>query len=169
MDDSRRIVDADVLVQDGRIKRVGKLDGGKVGKKPALLDCTGLVVLPGLILLRPQTSNAFLPRPCIEFEPFPVHLEMLPFMLQRRERSNARRELGLEILTMQWQVFYLSLDLFDLLLPILQDEQLLQFRLHARMLWAEGSGVNCRRVEKKQRSPDHRRKERGGLEKRPFC
>ena len=49
MDDSRRIVDADVLVQDGRIKSVGKLDGGKVGKKPALLDCTGLVVLPGLI------------------------------------------------------------------------------------------------------------------------
>src|SRR5438874_4363067 len=49
MDDSRRIVDADVLVQDGRIKRVGKLDGGKVGKKPALLDCTGLVVLPGLV------------------------------------------------------------------------------------------------------------------------
>ena len=79
-------------------------------------------------------------------------------MLQRRESSNASRELGLEILTMQWQVFYLSLDLFDLLLPILQDEQLLQFRLHARMLWAEGSVVNCRRVEKKQRSPDHRRK-----------
>src|SRR6266480_1844868 len=49
MDNSRRIVDADVLVQDGRIKSVGKLDGGKVGKKPALLDCTGLVVLPGIV------------------------------------------------------------------------------------------------------------------------
>src|SRR6266516_993372 len=49
MDNSRRIVDADVLVQDGRIKSVGKLDGGKVGKTPTLLDCTGLVVLPGLI------------------------------------------------------------------------------------------------------------------------
>src|SRR5947208_16488128 len=49
MDDSRRIVDADVLVQDGRIKSGGKLDGGKGGNKPALLDCTGLVVLPGLI------------------------------------------------------------------------------------------------------------------------
>src|SRR6266480_1123178 len=49
MDNSRRIVDADVLVQDGRIKSVGKLDGGKVGKKPALLDCTGLIILPGLV------------------------------------------------------------------------------------------------------------------------
>src|SRR5439155_76947 len=49
MDNSGRIVDGDVLVQDARIKSVGKLDGGKVGKKPALLDCTGLVVLPGLI------------------------------------------------------------------------------------------------------------------------
>ncbi|MEY2559408.1 MAG: hypothetical protein QOE34_2833, partial [Verrucomicrobiota bacterium] len=30
--------------------------------------------------------------------------------------------------------FYLRLDLLDLLLPVLKDEQLLQFRLHARML-----------------------------------
>jgi hypothetical protein len=32
--------------------------------------------------------------------------------------------------------------LFDFLLPILKDEQLLQFRLHARMLWAERKAVN---------------------------
>src|SRR5881396_3638658 len=50
MDGSRRILDADVLVENGRIKSVGKLERGKVGtNKPALLDCTGLVVLPGLI------------------------------------------------------------------------------------------------------------------------
>jgi hypothetical protein len=40
------------------------------------------------------------------------------------------------------QAFYLGLDLFDFLLPILKDEQQLQFRLHARMLWAERRAVN---------------------------
>jgi hypothetical protein len=34
------------------------------------------------------------------------------------------------------------LDLPDLLLPILKDEQLLQLRLHARMLWADARPVN---------------------------
>jgi hypothetical protein len=50
--------------------------------------------------------------------------------------------LRLEILTLERQVSYLRLDLLDLLLPVLKDEQLLQFRLHARMLWAERSAVN---------------------------
>src|SRR3989440_4016059 len=50
MDPSRRILEADVLVEQGRIKSVGRLERWKVGKKrPVILDCTGLIVLPGLI------------------------------------------------------------------------------------------------------------------------
>ena len=50
MDASRRVLDADVLVEDGRITSVGKLDSRKVAtKQPSTLDCTGLVILPGLI------------------------------------------------------------------------------------------------------------------------
>jgi len=50
MDASRRILNADVLVEDGRIKKVGRLDGRTAGRsKPTVIDCNGLVVLPGLI------------------------------------------------------------------------------------------------------------------------
>src|SRR5881396_2216109 len=50
MDGSRRILDADVLVENGRIKSVGKLERGKVGtNKATILDCSGLIILPGLI------------------------------------------------------------------------------------------------------------------------
>src|SRR5712664_1271192 len=50
MDASRRVMDADVLVEDGRIKRVGRSDGRTAGRsKPTVIDCKGLVVLPGLV------------------------------------------------------------------------------------------------------------------------
>src|SRR6266853_6225145 len=50
MDGSRRVLGADVLVEDGRIKKVGRLGGSAVGRsKPAVIDCKGLVVLPGLV------------------------------------------------------------------------------------------------------------------------
>src|SRR6266576_360846 len=50
MDASRHILDADVLVENGRIKSVGKSERGKVGtNKATILDCSGLVILPGLI------------------------------------------------------------------------------------------------------------------------
>ncbi len=50
MDGSRRVLDADVLVEDGRIKKVGRLGGSAVGRsKPSVIDCNGLVVLPGLV------------------------------------------------------------------------------------------------------------------------
>jgi hypothetical protein len=42
--------------------------------------------------------------------------------------------------------FYLGLNLPDLLLPILKDQQLLQLRLHARMLWADRTIVNRSRL-----------------------
>ena len=48
MDGARRILDADVLVEDGYIKAVGRDRREGRAKTPAI-DCTGLVVLPGLI------------------------------------------------------------------------------------------------------------------------
>ena len=47
MDPQRRILDADVTVQDGTIRAVGRSGGRADGK--AVLDCSGLVILPGLI------------------------------------------------------------------------------------------------------------------------
>lgn len=44
MDSTRRILDADVLVEDGLIKEVGRSDS-----KTTTIDCSGLVVLPGLV------------------------------------------------------------------------------------------------------------------------
>ena len=61
-----------------------------------------------------------------------------------KHRERAGRELRFEILALRRKISYLRLDLFDLLLPILEDQQLLQFRLHARMVWAERSVVNRR-------------------------
>src|SRR6266550_4331795 len=50
MDGARRVLDADVLIEDGRIKRVGRSDGRTAGRsKPTTIDCAGLVVLPGLV------------------------------------------------------------------------------------------------------------------------
>jgi len=56
MDAGRRIVDADVLIEEGRIaavvERTGKGEGGRgkaKAKATTVLDCRGLVVLPGLI------------------------------------------------------------------------------------------------------------------------
>ena len=50
MDGSRRILNADVLVEDGRIKTVGRLGGSPVGRsKPTTIDCSGLIILPGLV------------------------------------------------------------------------------------------------------------------------
>ena len=50
MDSTRRIVDADVLVEDGRIKKVGRADGRSGGPASATtIDCAGLVILPGLV------------------------------------------------------------------------------------------------------------------------
>ena len=50
MDSTRRIVDADVLVEDGRIKKVGRADGRSGGPASSTtIDCAGLVILPGLV------------------------------------------------------------------------------------------------------------------------
>ncbi|HKA57024.1 MAG TPA: 5'-deoxyadenosine deaminase [Gemmatimonadales bacterium] len=50
MDRNRRVLDADVLVVAGRIKSVGPSGRGTGGGvNPAIIDCHGLVVLPGLV------------------------------------------------------------------------------------------------------------------------
>jgi len=50
MDASRRVLDADVLIEDGRIKSVGPTGGRADGRsKPTVIECKGLVVLPGLV------------------------------------------------------------------------------------------------------------------------
>jgi cytosine/adenosine deaminase-related metal-dependent hydrolase len=50
LDNSRRVLDADVLVEDGRIKKVGRSDGRTAGRsKATTIDCRGLIILPGLI------------------------------------------------------------------------------------------------------------------------
>ena len=47
MDSSRRVVDADVLVEGNRIKKIAP--AVRPSGRPAVIDCKGLVVLPGLI------------------------------------------------------------------------------------------------------------------------
>src|SRR5258705_10128660 len=50
MDGARRVLAADVLVEDGRIKSVGPMGPRAEGRsKPTVIDCKGLVVLPGLV------------------------------------------------------------------------------------------------------------------------
>jgi cytosine/adenosine deaminase-related metal-dependent hydrolase len=47
MDAQRRILDADVTVEDGKIAKIGRTAGRPDGT--SVLDCRGLVLLPGLI------------------------------------------------------------------------------------------------------------------------
>jgi cytosine/adenosine deaminase-related metal-dependent hydrolase len=49
MDGARRVVDGDVLVEDGRIQAVERAVKRSGKNKPAVVDCRGLVILPGLI------------------------------------------------------------------------------------------------------------------------
>lgn len=50
MNASRQVVDADVLVEDGSIKRIGRVGGRTAGRPtPTVIDCRGLIVLPGLV------------------------------------------------------------------------------------------------------------------------
>src|SRR6266511_3399173 len=48
MDARRRVVEGDVVVEEGRIKAVGR-SGGRAVKGVTSLDCRGLVIIPGLI------------------------------------------------------------------------------------------------------------------------
>ena len=48
MDPTRRVLDGDVVVEDGRITGVGRSDG-RTDDLSTVVDCRGLVVIPGLI------------------------------------------------------------------------------------------------------------------------
>ena len=48
MDQPRRVLEGDVVVEDGRIAVVGQSDGRTVASS-TVIDCRGLVVIPGLI------------------------------------------------------------------------------------------------------------------------
>jgi len=47
MDAARRIVDADVLIESGRIKKISQTV--RQSNRPTVIDCSGLVILPGLV------------------------------------------------------------------------------------------------------------------------
>ena len=51
-------------------------------------------------------------------------------LLERFHARRACRQLRFEIALLQRQSFYLRFDLLDLLLSILKNEQLFQFRMH---------------------------------------
>ena len=46
MDGSRRVLDADVLVEENRIKKVGAV---RPSGRSTVVDCSGLIILPGLV------------------------------------------------------------------------------------------------------------------------
>ena len=89
----------------------------------------------------------------VELQSFAIHLDVTCALLDRFEIGYAGGELRLEILPLQGKSFCFGLDLSDLLLAILKDEQLLQFRLHARMLWAAHTAVNYCRAMGKSAAP----------------
>ena len=89
-----------------------------------------LVILARLILLRLESRDAFGARPDIELQLLAIDLDLSRFLLERFHARRACRQLRFEIVLLQRQSFYLRFDLLDLLLSILKNEQLFQFRMH---------------------------------------
>ena len=102
-----------------------------------------LVVLARLILLCLQAVDAFGSRSDVELEFFALDLDLLRFMFDRIAAGRTFRKLQFEMFALQRQIFYLILDLPDLLLSILKDEKLFQFGAHVALkLVSLRSGVN---------------------------
>src|SRR5260370_8622338 len=80
------------------------------------------VVLAGLILLGLEARNAFIASANIERELFALNLNLSRFLLEGFQTGSAFRQLQFEMLSLQRKIFYLVLDLPDLLLSILKDE-----------------------------------------------
>ena len=95
-------------------------------------DRLKLIILPGLILLRLETRDAFGPCADIEFQSFAINFDLTPFLFQRFNARCGCGQLRFKMSAFQRQRFNLSLDLSDLLLSILKNEQLFQFRMHER-------------------------------------
>ena len=97
-----------------------------------MTDRPKLIILPGLILLRLEPRDAFGARAHIEFESFALNFNLTRFLFQRLNARCGCGQLRLKMSAFQRQRSNLSLDLPDLLLSILEDEQLFQFRIHER-------------------------------------
>jgi hypothetical protein len=90
------------------------------------------VVLSRLILLVLKTRNGFCAGPHIELKLLPVHFDLARFLFQCVNCTRASCQLRFKTLSSQRLGLDLGLDLSDLLLPILKDKKLFQFRMHAR-------------------------------------
>jgi hypothetical protein len=91
-----------------------------------------LFILPGLILLGFETCDTFVTCAYVQFQFFALNFDLAPFLLQRFDARCSCGELRLQVGPFQGQRINLGLDLPDLLLSILENEQLFQFRMHER-------------------------------------
>ena len=71
-------------------------------------------------------------RGCQSSHPFAVDLDLSHPVLEVIDSSHAFSQLHLEVLSLQRQRRYFCFDLPDLLLSILKNQQLFQFRMHSR-------------------------------------
>jgi len=83
-----------------------------------------------LILLGFKTRDTFGSGADVELEFFSIHFDPSCFLLEHLDSRHARCQLRFEAFLLQRHSFYLGLDLFDLLLSILKNEELFQFRMH---------------------------------------
>jgi hypothetical protein len=88
-----------------------------------------------LILLRFETRDAFRADAHVEFQSFALNFDLTPFLFQQFNARCGYGQLRLKMSAFQRQDFNLSLDLSDLLLSILENEQLFQFRMHGRLTY----------------------------------
>src|SRR6266536_2581472 len=94
------------------------------------------IVLARLILLGLEPRDALGARPDVELQLLAIDLDLPRFLLERFHARRACHQLRFEIVLLQRQSFYLRFDLFNLLLSILKNEQLFQFRMHGpRSYW----------------------------------
>ena len=95
-------------------------------------DCLELVILARLILLSLEPCDALGASAHVQLKFLPIHLDVSRFLLERFKSCRARSQLRFKAFPLQRHGLYFGLDLPDLLLSILKNEQLFQFRMHAR-------------------------------------
>jgi hypothetical protein len=105
-----------------------------------------LVVLARLVLLRLQPRDALVAGADIEFQLFLLHLDVTGTSFVASILAEAAATCDRAHFRSSGRLLNSSFDLPNFLSAILQNEQLLQLDLHARMLGATG-GVMARRAE----------------------
>ncbi|KAF5408779.1 MAG: hypothetical protein Udaeo2_10340 [Candidatus Udaeobacter sp.] len=90
------------------------------------------VVLARLILLGLETRDGLRARSHVELKPLPVHFDLARLLFQCINCTCACCQLRFKTRPPQRHGLYLGLDLPDLLLSILKDKKLFQFRMHER-------------------------------------